>query len=188
MRLVMDFRKLNERTIPDKYPMPNISMILGNLGKAKFFSTLDLKSGYHQIILAERDREKTAFAVNGGRYEFRRLPFGLKNAASIFQRTIDDILREQIGKFCYVYVDDVIIFSENEEMHVKHVDWVLKSLLEANMRVSVEKSRSFKKSVNFLGFIVTSNGTTTVSEKVKAIQDFPEHSGAVHRSATTSVL
>jgi len=73
------------------------------------------------------------------------LPFGLKNAASIFQRTIDDILREQIGKFCYVYVDDVIIFSENEESHVTHVDWVLKNLYEANMRLSVEKSRFFKK-------------------------------------------
>ncbi|KAH8246061.1 hypothetical protein KR032_008007 [Drosophila birchii] len=125
MRLVLDFRKLNERTIPDRYPMPNISMILGNLGKAKYFTTLDLKSGYHQITLAERDRERTSFFVNGGKYEFRRLPFGLKNAASIFQRTIDDILREQIGKFCYVYVDDVIVFSEDENAHVRHVDWVL---------------------------------------------------------------
>lgn len=174
MRLVLDFRKLNERTVPDRYPMPNISMILGNLGKAKYFTTLDLKSGYHQITLAERDREKTAFAVNGGKYEFRRLPFGLRNAASIFQRTIDDILREQIGKFCYVYVDDVIIFSEDENDHVKHVDWVLKSLYDANMRISAEKSRFFKKSVSFLGFIVTNNGAATDPEKVKAIKEFPE--------------
>jgi len=85
--------------------MPNISMILGNLSKAKYFTTLDLKSGYRQITLTEIDREKTAFSVNGGKYEFRRLPFGLRNAASIFQRKIDDILRQeqvlQIGKFCY---------------------------------------------------------------------------------------
>jgi len=174
MRLVMDFRKLNERTITDRYPMPNITMILGNLGKAKYFSTLDLKSGYHQIMLAERDREKTSFSVNGGKYEFCRLPFGLKNAASIFQRAIDDILREQIGKTCYVYVDDVIVFSKDEESHVRHVDWVLKSLYEANMRVSKEKSQFFKKSVNFLGFVVTSDGATTDPEKVKAIQEFPE--------------
>ncbi|KAH8280012.1 hypothetical protein KR054_009050 [Drosophila jambulina] len=136
MRLVIDFRKLNERTVSDKYPMPNINMILGNLGNTKYFSTLDLKSGYHQIILAERDNTN---------FEFRRLPFGLKNAGSIFQRTIDDILREQIGKFCYVYVDDVIIYSEDEDSHIKHVDWVLKSLHDANMRVSVEKSSFFKK-------------------------------------------
>ncbi|KAH8360710.1 hypothetical protein KR200_003963 [Drosophila serrata] len=80
------------------------------------------QSSYHQITLAERDREKTSFSVNGGKYEFRRLPFGLKNAGSIFQRTIDDILREQIGKFCYVYVDDVIVFSEDENAHIRHVD------------------------------------------------------------------
>jgi len=147
MRLVIDFRKLNERTVSDKYSMPNISMILGNLGNAKYFTTLDLMSGYHQIMLAECDREKTSFSVNGGKYESRRLPLGLKNAASIFQRTINDILREQIGKFCYVYV-------------------------------SVEKSRFFKKSVGFLGFIVTSNGATTDPEKVKAIKDFPEPKSA----------
>jgi len=99
-RLVIDFCKLNERTITDKHPMPNISMILSNLGNAHYFSTLDLKSGYHQFVLAER------------KYEFKRLPFGLRNAASIFQRTIDDILREQIGKLCYVYVD-LIIFSQD---------------------------------------------------------------------------
>ncbi|KAH8332277.1 hypothetical protein KR074_008542 [Drosophila pseudoananassae] len=121
-RLVIDFKKLNERTIADRYPMPSIPMILANLGKAQFFTTLDLKSGYHQIYLAEKDREKTSFSVNGGKYEFCRLPFGLKNAGSIFQRAIDDVLREEIGKICYVYVDDVIIFSENETEHVKHID------------------------------------------------------------------
>ncbi|KAH8267534.1 hypothetical protein KR026_008122 [Drosophila bipectinata] len=134
MRLVLDFRKLNEGTIPDRYPMPIISMILGNLGKEKYFITLDLKSGYHQITLAERDCEITSFSVNGGEYEFRRLPFGLRNAATIFQRTIDDILREQMGKFCYDYVDDVIVFSEDENAHIRHVDWVLKSLHDANIR------------------------------------------------------
>jgi len=174
MRLVLDLCKLNERTIPDRYPMPNISMIPGNLGKARYFTTLDLKSGYHQITLAERDREKTSFSVNGGKYEFRRLPFGLKNAATIFQRTIDDILREQIGKFCYVYVDDVIVLSEDENAHIRHVDWVLKSLHDANMKVSAQKSRFFKKSVSFLGFIVTNNGATTDPDKIRAIQEFPE--------------
>jgi len=90
--------------------MPSIPMILANLGKPTFFTTLVLKSGYPQIYLAEWDREKTSFSINGGKYEFCRLPFGLKNAGSIFQRAIDDVLREQIGKCCYVYVDDVIIF------------------------------------------------------------------------------
>nr|ABI48306.1 pol protein [Drosophila melanogaster] len=173
-RLVIDFRKLNERTIPDRYPMPSIPMILANLGKAKFFTTLDLKSGYHQIYLAEHDREKTSFSVNGGKYEFCRLPFGLRNASSIFQRALDDVLREQIGKICYVYVDDVIIFSENESDHVRHIDTVLKCLIDANMRVSQEKTRFFKESVEYLGFIVSKDGTKSDPEKVKAIQEYPE--------------
>ncbi|KAH8338725.1 hypothetical protein KR074_003729 [Drosophila pseudoananassae] len=173
-RLVIDFRKLNERIIADRYPMPSIAMILANLGKAQFFTTLDLKSGYHQIYLAEKDREKTSFSVNGGKYEYCRLPFGLKNAGSIFQRAIDDVLREEIGKICYVYVDDVIIFSENETEHVKHIDKVLKRLLDANMRVAREKTKFFKESVEFLGFIVTRGGTKTDPEKVRAIKEFPE--------------
>lgn len=108
-RLVTDFKELKERTVADRYPK-NTLPILAYLGKAKFFTTLDLNSGYRHIYLAERDREKTSFSVNGGTYEFCRLPFGLKNAGSIFQRAIDDLLREEIGKICYVYVGDVIIF------------------------------------------------------------------------------
>jgi len=98
----------------------------------------------------------------------------LKNAASIFQRTVDDLLREQIDKSCYVYVDDVFVFSKDEDSHVKHVEWVLKSLYEANMRVPKEKSCFFKKSVGSLGFVVTSNGATADPEKVKAIKEYPE--------------
>jgi len=171
-RLVIDFRKLNQKTIDDKYPIPSISTILSNIGKAQYFTTLDLKSGFHQIELAERDREKTAFSVNNGKYEFCRLPFGLKNAPSIFQRAIDDVLRDHIGKTCYVYVDDVIIFSQTMESHVNDINTVLKTLCDAGMRVSVEKSMFFKENVEYLGFIVSRGGIKTSPEKVKAIKEF----------------
>jgi ribonuclease HI len=171
-RLVIDFRKLNSKTIADKYPIPNIVAILSNLGKARYFTTLDLKSGFHQILLAEKDREKTAFSVGNGKYEFCRLPFGLKNAPSIFQRAIDDVLREKIGKSCYVYVDDVIIFSESMEEHVKHIAWVLDQLYEANMRVSWEKSQFFRVKVDYLGFMVSRGGISTNPSKVEAISKF----------------
>lgn len=173
-RLVMDFRKLNDITIEDKYPIPNITSILSNLGKAMFFSTLDLKSGFHQIVLAEKDREKCAFSVNNGKYEFCRLAMGLKNAPSIFQRAIDDILRENIGKFCHVYMDDVIIYSETAEDHADHLDWVLGKLFEANMRVSTEKSHFFRTSVEYLGFVVSRGGIKTSPDKVNAILSFAE--------------
>jgi len=120
-RLVIDFRKLNQKTVDDRYPGPAISTILSNMGKSKFFTTLDLKSGFHQIELAERDREKTAFSINNGKYEFCRLPFGLKNAPSIFQRAFDDVSREKILKTYYVYVDDVIIFSQTKEDHFNDI-------------------------------------------------------------------
>jgi len=89
------------------------------------FTTWDLKSGLHQIKLAEKDRKKTAFSINNEKYEFCRLPFRLKNAPSIFQRAIDDVLRDVIGKICYVYIDDVIIFSETKEDHIKQFDKIL---------------------------------------------------------------
>lgn len=172
-RLVVDFRKINEVTIDDKYPIPNVTSILSNMGQSQYFSTLDLKSGFHQIELAERDREKTAFSVSNGKYEFCRLPFGLKNAPSIFQRAIDDVLRERIGKSCYVYVDDVIIFSQTKEKHVEDVNWVLKSLYDANMRVSVEKSQFFKNEIEYLGFIVSRGGIKTCPDKVHTMLNFP---------------
>jgi len=156
--MLIDFRKLNLKTVDDKYTIPNITCILSNLGKARFFSTLDLKSGFHQILLAEKDKEKTAFSIANGKYEFCSFPFGLKNVPSIFQRAIDDVLRHEIGKSCYVYVDDVIIFSERLEVHVYHIRWVLDRLFKANMRVSREKSQFFKESVEYLGFIVSNGG------------------------------
>lgn len=179
-RLVHDFRKLNDKTIDDKYPIPDITTLLSNLGKAKFYTTLDLKSGFHQIELAEEDREKTAFSVNNGKYEFCRLPFGLKNAPSIFQRAIDDVLRENIGKYLGVYIDDVIIYSESEEEHVRHIEWVLNKLEEANMRVSIEKSSFFKTRVEYLGFIVTREGIRTCPSKIEAIKNFPEPKSLFH--------
>lgn len=175
-RMVIDFRKLNQKTIDDKYPIPNIKHILTKLGKSNFYSTLDLKSGFFQINLAERDREKTAFSVNNGKYEFCRLPFGLKNAPSIFQRAVDDVLREGIGKFLDIYIDDLIIYSENEEEHVRHIQWALDKLLEANMRVNIEKSFFFKTEVEYLGFIVSREGIRTCPSKVEAIRNFPEPS------------
>lgn len=173
-RLVIDFRKLNEHTVDDKYPVPDIGNILANLGTGKFFSKLDLKSGFYQINLREEDRQKTAFSTLSGKWEFCRLPLGLKNSPSIFQRAIDDILREGIGAFIFVYMDDIIIYSATQELHLQHIEWVLRVLYEANMRVSREKSEFFKAEMEYLGFIVSRNGISTCKDKVAAIVNFPE--------------
>lgn len=172
-RMVVDYRKLNSITIADKYPIPEINEVLAQLGKSKYFTVLDLKSGFHQIPLRQKDIEKTAFSVNNGKYEFTRLPFGLKNAPSIFQRALDDILRSHIGERCYVYIDDIIIFSPNEEQHFNDINEVFRTLNEANMKVQLDKSEFFKDEVEFLGFLITRKGIQTNPKKVESIVNFP---------------
>lgn len=107
-RLVIDLQKLNTQTIADKYLIPDINLTIQNLGRAKIFSTIDLESGFHQILIKEEDREKTAFSIIHAKFHFRRMPFGLKNAPAIFRRCVNNILHEYIGKFAYVYIDDVL--------------------------------------------------------------------------------
>lgn len=172
-RMVIDFQKLNLNTITDKYPIPDINMMIQNLGKAKIFSTVDLESGFHQIKIRECDREKTAFSINHAKYQFVRMPFGLKNAPSIFQRCVNDILHEFIGKFAYVYIDDVLIFSNTEEEHIEHISLVIDALHKANMKISDEKSHFFKGTIEFLGHIITHGRITVDPEKIATIRDYP---------------
>lgn len=172
-RMVIDYRKLNTVTIPDRYPIPEINDILSNLGKNQFFTVIDLKSGFHQIPLKESDIEKTAFSVNHGKFEFTRLPFGLKNGPSIFQRALDDILRNHIGKRCYIYIDDIIIFGEGEEQHFENLEQVFKTLENANMKVQLEKCKFLQSEVEFLGFIISKSGIKANPDKVKTIANFP---------------
>lgn len=173
-RMVIDYRKINSKTISDRYPIPDTAAVLANLGKSKYFTTLDLASGFHQIPMSERDIEKTAFSVNNSKYEYVRLPFGLKNAPSIFQRVMDDVLREHIGKICYVYIDDIIIFSETIEEHLRNLKIVFETLRKANFRIQPDKSEFLKNSVEFLGFIVSSEGLKPNVKKIEAIKDYPE--------------
>lgn len=172
-RMVIDYRKLNSITVSDKYPLPEINEVLAQLGKSRYFTVLDLKSGFHQIPLKPTDIEKTAFSINNGKFEFTRLPFGLKNAPAIFQRALDDILRPHIGVRCYVYIDDIIIFSPNEYQHLKDIAEVFSTLHHANMKVQLDKCEFFKDEVEFLGFLVTHKGIQTNPKKVEAIVNFP---------------
>lgn len=172
-RMVVDFQKLNDNTITDKYPIPEINTMIQNLGKARIFSTVDLESGFHQIKIKREDREKTAFSINHAKYQFKRMPFGLKNAPSIFQRCVNDILEKFIGKFAYVYIDDVLIFSDTEEDHMKHILLVIKALHSANMKISNEKSHFFKREIEFLGHIISHNKITVDPEKIITIHDYP---------------
>jgi len=124
---------------------------------AKFFSTIDLESGFHQILMNDSDIEKTSFSINNGKFEFLRMPFGLTNAPRIFQRAMDDILREQVGKTCHVYMDDIIIFSNTIEQHFSDLTQIISILQRRNMKISLKKSKFFKLEDSFLGYIVYKN-------------------------------
>ncbi|XP_055372796.1 uncharacterized protein LOC129606479 [Condylostylus longicornis] len=170
-RMVIDFKRLNAVTVPDTYPIPDITSTLASLGQAKFFTTLDLTSGFHQIMMHKKDIPKTAFSTMNGKYEFLRLPFGLRNAPSIFQRMIDDVLKDQIGKSCYVYIDDVIIYGKTEEEHLRNIETIFSILEKANLKVNLEKTKFFNTETEFLGYIVTSEGIKPDPRKVAAIQN-----------------
>lgn len=172
-RLVIDYRKLNEKTISDRYPIPEITDILDKLGRTCYFSTIDLVSGFHQIQLDDEDIEKTAFSVNSGKYEFTRMPFGLKNAPATFQRVMDCVLREEIGICCLVYMDDIIIFSPSLEQHKIDLDRVLNKLKEANLKIQLDKCEFFRKEVQFLGHTVSEDGVRPNQDKIETIKNWP---------------
>lgn len=172
-RLVIDYRKVNEKTIDDRYPIPNINDILDKLGRAQYFSTLDLASGFHQIEMSKCSVEKTAFNVNNGHYEFLRMPFGLKNAPSTFQRVMDEVLKDLQNKICMVYMDDIIIFSTGLQEHIQNLKLVFSKLREARLKIQIDKCEFLRKEVEFLGHVVTPDGIRPNPKKIDAIQNFP---------------
>lgn len=172
-RIVIDYRKLNEKTIDDKYPLPNITEILDKLGRANYFTTLDLASGFHQIEIDKQDIPKTAFSALNGLFEFERMPFGLKNAPSTFQRVMDNVLRGLNNEICMTYLDDIVIFSTSLQEHISRLKSVFDRLRNANLKIQLDKSEFLKKSVAYLGHIITPEGVKPNPDKISAIQNFP---------------
>lgn len=168
-RIVIDYRKLNKVTIDDKFPMPNIEDLFDKLGRCMYFSTLDLAKGFHQVEVDPRDREKTAFSTATGHYEFVRMPFGLKNSPSTFQRMMNGILAEFINKICVVYLDDILIFSTSLEEHLNSLTAIFKKLSQCNLKVQLNKCSFLKKETEYLGHIITKDGIKPNPEKIKAI-------------------
>lgn len=171
-RLCINYKKLNSITRKDKYPLPRIDDLIERLHGARTFSTLDLKSGYWQIPMAPLDACKTAFKTDSGLYEFTVMPFGVTNGPATFQRFMDQILRP-VSAFTMVYIDDIIIFSDNVDAHVQHLDRVLHELCRWNLRISLEKCTFFATEVRFLGFMVSASGIRADPTKVSAVKDWP---------------
>ena len=168
-RLSIDYRALNQITRTYIWPMPRIEDILAKLGKAKFFTTLDLRSGYHHIALDKHLIKKTAYCTPFGKYEYLKVPFGLAQAPSYFQKLMNKVLNGL--NFAFVYLDDIIIFSTTAEEHMKHIQIVIDRLKAAQLKLKKSKCAFFKKELFYLGHLLTTEGIKPQFEKVKAIHE-----------------
>ena len=172
-RFCIDYRKLNECTKKDAYPLPRIEDCLESLGGSKYFCTLDLASGYWQVKLAEKDREKTAFATHMGLFQWNVMPFGLTNAPATFERLMERVLEGLIGRSCLVYLDDIIIFGKTFQECADNLEKVLTRLRKYNLTLKAKKCDLFKTQVHFLGHIVGENGIKTDPDKCSKVKDWP---------------
>ena len=145
---------------------------MDGLGKAKYFSTLDLASGYWQIGLSQDAKEKSAFCTPGGLYQFKVMPFGLTNAPATFQRLMERVLAGLQWDICLVYIDDVIIFSQTVEEHIQQLGVVLERFKEAGLKLKPKKCFLFRKKVNYLGHVVSEDGIETDPDKIKAVLEW----------------
>ena len=163
-RTCIDFRNLNSLTKRDAYCLPRIDDCLRALAGATWFTTFDLKNSYYQVELAEKDREKTSFVVRGGQYSFLRLPMGLCNSASTFQRLMDVVLSGLAYDICLAYIDDIIVYSGTLKEHYERLRAVLRRICTAGMKIKVEKTVLAQRSVEFLGHLVSAEGIQTHPE------------------------
>ena len=147
--------------------------MLDALGHSAFFSTLDLASGFRQVEVSVKDREKTAFTTPFGTYEFLVMPFGLINAPATFQRVMDRVFQEVTWKFVLVYIDDIIIYSKTYEDHLEHLKNVFTLLGNAGLKINLEKCDFFKTKLAFLGHIITIDGIAPDPSKIEKVQHYP---------------
>ena len=174
LRLCIDYRLLNKITIKDKFPLPRIDDTIDALYGARYFTTLDLLSGYWQIEINEADKHKTAFICELGLFEFNRMPFGLTNAPSTFQRAMNNIFKKELYKYVLVYLDDIIIYSKTFEDHLVHLRRVFELLLSAGLRLNRTKCEFFKNKIDYLGYIVSKDGIAPNMKKIESITKYPE--------------
>ena len=173
LRFCVDYRQLNLHTYKDFYPLPRIKTCLDSLGGSKFFSSLDLRSGYWQAAIDPWSADKTAFVTRRGTYKFKVLSFGLTNAPTLFQRLIDLILAGLTWEVCLLYLDDVIVMADTFEQHLERLELVMNRPQRAGLKLKPAKCKLFQLKTKLLGHIVSERGIKPDPEKVQAVVDWP---------------
>ena len=178
-RPVIDFRRVNEVTEDEKYPLPVLKDLLMSLGHGNtVFSTLDLLSGYWQVKMAPSSRAVTAFSTPNGHFEFKRMPFGLKTAPISFSKMMNTLLSDLLGRGVYAYLDDVIIYSKDPESHFQTLENVLSRLKNAGLKAKLTKCEFLKERISFLGHQVDHAGIHTMDDKIQAVKNYPRPQSA----------
>lgn len=165
--MCVDYRQLNSKTHRNAFPLPRIEE-----SGARWFTTMDLASGYNQVPVAEKDKVKTAFCTPFGLFEFNRLPFGLCNVPGTFQRLMERIFGAQHFQTRLLYLDDVIVFSSTIDEHLERLDSVLSRLKQEKLKVKLEKCCFFQTEVNYLGHMISKEGVSTDPGKISAVADW----------------
>ncbi|KAD7477260.1 hypothetical protein E3N88_00396 [Mikania micrantha] len=173
MRLCIDYREINKITVRNRYPLPRIDDLFDQLQEAKFFSKIDLRSGYNQLKVKDQDVPKTAFRTRYGHYEFLVMPFGLTNAPAVFMDLMNRVFHKYLDRFVIVFIDDIMVFSKNREEHEDQLRIVLETLRQKKWYAKFSKCDFWLEKVAFLGHVVSAEGITMDPAKVEAITKWP---------------
>jgi hypothetical protein len=172
LRMCVDYRPLNEVTIKNKYPLPRIDVLFDQLVGAKVFSKIDLRSGYHQIKICASDIPKTAFSTRYGLYEFLVMSFGLTNEKPYFMYLMNLVFMPELDKFVVVFIDDILVYSKNEDEHTEHLHIVLQRLRDHRLYAKLSKCEFWLREIKLLGHTISQDGISIDPEKVQEVMDW----------------
>jgi hypothetical protein len=168
-RLCVDYRALNAVTIKNKYPLPRIDDLIDQLRQAKYFSKIDLRSGYHQMKIRPEDIHKTAFVTRYGQYEYMVVSFGLPNAPTYFMNMMNKVFMDELDKCVVVFIDDILVYSHTAEEHGKHLRIVLGKLRQHQLYTKFSKCEFWMEEVTFLGHVLSAKGVAVDPSKIEAV-------------------
>jgi hypothetical protein len=172
LRLCVDYRSLNAVTIKNKYPLPRIDVLFDQFVGAKVFSKIDLRSGYHQIKLRANDIPKTAFSTRYGLYEYLVMSFRLTNAPVYFMYLMNSVFMPELDKFVVVFIDDILVYSRNEQEHTMHLHTVLQRLRDHRLYAKLSKCDFWLRKIKFLGHTISQDGISVAPEKVQEVMNW----------------